>query len=84
MSENEKFLFVTTCAGTLQNIEPPVSISIAHNIDRIYPTVACPFAKEVYSGVDRLVKCVGPSPEVNITEKKALKLNNCYQLQRKG
>lgn len=84
MAEREQSLFVTTCKGTLQNLKEPVTISIAHNVIYITPTVACPFAKSVLDDKgDRSVRCVAPIPEVLISDKKALKTPVCYQLERK-
>lgn len=84
MIEQKRSLFVVTCAGTLQNVEPPVSISIAHDVELTTSTVACPFAKSVSGEYGRVVKCVAPTPEVKVSNTKALKSPNCYQLENKG
>ena len=85
MSENERFLFVTTCKGVLQNLEEPVSISLGYNIYRVGLSVGCPFAREFTDNHRQFqTVCSAPyPPEIKFTDAKLKSLPMCYHFSRK-
>lgn len=83
MTESEKFLFVVPCGGVSNNVEPPVSVSVGYNIDRVYLSIGCPFAKETEEYGRKVIKCTAPTPEAMVTRSKVKMLKECYHLNRK-
>jgi hypothetical protein len=85
MSESERFLFVTTCNGVMQDLGVPVSISLGYNIDRVGLSVGCPFAREFIDDHRQFqTACSAPyPPEAKLTEAKLRSLPACYHLNRK-
>jgi hypothetical protein len=84
MTENEKFLYVTQCRGTEQNLKEPVNVSVALDVGRVGISIGCPFAKEIFDKNKLTTRCVAPLIERVVTEKKAATLPICYHLIRKS